>query len=104
MVSRRGDCGGFGGGEIVSSKYHRNITKTVDEMAMISAVPGLFNVTISIDVYDVLTAFNVTNPATAHAIKKLLMPGNRGHKSTEQDLKEALDSIDRAIEIEVQNA
>ena len=33
-----------------------------------------------VDVYDVLMAFNVTNPATQHAIKKLLMPGNRGHK------------------------
>lgn len=49
------------------------------------------------DVYDVLTAWHVTCPATAHAIKKLMMPGNRGHKGRLQDLREARDSIDRAI-------
>jgi hypothetical protein len=49
------------------------------------------------DVYDVLTAWQVTCPATAHAIKKLMMPGNRGHKGRLQDLREARDSIDRAI-------
>ncbi len=53
-----------------------------------------------IDVYDVLVVFNVTNPATAHAIKKLLMPGVRGHKDKLTDLKEAKESIDRAIELE----
>ncbi|MCF6207605.1 MAG: hypothetical protein L3J47_12070 [Sulfurovum sp.] len=55
---------------------------------------------ITIDVYDVLVAFNVTNPATAHAIKKLLMPGVRGHKDKLTDLKEAKESIVRAIELE----
>lgn len=53
-----------------------------------------------VDVYDVLMAFNVTNPATQHAIKKLLMPGNRGHKDKLTDLKEAHQSIARAIELE----
>ena len=36
---------------------------------------------IEIDVYDVLHAWNVTNPAIQHAIKKLLQPGARGTKS-----------------------
>jgi hypothetical protein len=58
---------------------------------------------IKIDVYDVLVAFEVTNPATAHAIKKLLMPGNRGYKDKIQDLNEAIVSINRAIEIEERN-
>lgn len=49
------------------------------------------------DVYDVLWAWGVKCPATQHAIKKLLMPGNRGHKDRLQDLREARDSIDRAI-------
>ena len=57
----------------------------------------------TIDVYDVLTAYNVTNPATQHAIKKLLQPGNRGHKDTLTDLREALASIQRAIQIEEQS-
>lgn len=55
---------------------------------------------ITLDVYDVLQAFTVTNPATQHAIKKLLCAGLRGHKDKMQDLTEALKSIERAIELE----
>ena len=66
----------------IGSKYHK-------------PVPGLV-----IDVYDVLVAFNVTNPATQHAVKKLLMPGSRGHKNVLTDLEEAHNSIKRAIQIE----
>lgn len=58
----------------------------------------------TIDVYDVLTAYSVTNPATQHAVKKLLQPGNRGHKDTLTDMREALASIQRAIQIEEQSA
>lgn len=57
----------------------------------------------TVDVYDVLVAFNVTNPATAHAVKKLLMPGSRGHKDLLTDLREARDSIERAITLESAN-
>ena len=53
-----------------------------------------------IDVYDVLVAWEVTNPAVQHAIKKLLQPGQRGHKDIITDLAEAGYSIGRAIEIE----
>lgn len=56
---------------------------------------------IYIDVYDVLKAFEVTNPATQHAIKKLLASGKRGYKDVVQDLTEARDSINRAIELEL---
>ena len=56
-----------------------------------------------IDVYDVLKAFNVVNPATQHAIKKLLCAGDRGYKDKVQDLKEAFASIERAIELESEN-
>lgn len=56
-----------------------------------------------IDVYDVLKAFSVVNPATQHAIKKLLCAGDRGYKDKVQDLKEALASIVRAIELESEN-
>lgn len=55
---------------------------------------------VTLDVYDVLQAFAVTNPATQHAIKKLLCAGLRGHKDKMQDLTEALKSIERAIELE----
>jgi len=52
------------------------------------------------DVYDVLKAFEVCNPAIQHAVKKLLMPGKRGHKDKLQDLLEAKQSIVRAINLE----
>ena len=51
------------------------------------------------DVYSVLEAFDVTCSARGHAVKKLLMPGQRGAKSEVQDLKEALASVSRAIDM-----
>ena len=64
------------------SKYHRQIH-------------GVW-----LDVYDILTAYGVTNPADAHAIKKMLMPGQRGEKDGIKDRREAIASIERAIRIE----
>lgn len=58
--------------------------------------PGVF-----VDVYDVLMAWDVTNPALQHLIKKALQPGNRGHKSREQDLQDIIDSAIRAKELEI---
>lgn len=66
----------------MANKYHRTIKG------------------VTMDVYDVLDAFQVTCPATQHAIKKLLMPGSRGHKDRITDLREARDSLNRAIELE----
>lgn len=54
---------------------------------------------VEIDVYDVLLAYGVTNPADQHAIKKMLMPGKRGVKGANQDRKEAIQSLERAIEL-----
>ena len=53
----------------------------------------------SADVYSVLVAFGVTCPARQHAIKKLLMPGQRGSKGELQDLDEALVSVARAVDM-----
>lgn len=68
-------------------KYERRIYNSAGE-------------SIVIDVYDVLNAFKVTNPATAHSVKKQLVPGNRGYKDVFQDLEEAIQSTERAIHIE----
>ena len=54
----------------------------------------------NIDVYDLLTIFEVTNPAIAHAVKKLLLFGQRGSKDAITDLKEAIQAIERGIELE----
>ncbi len=53
------------------------------------------------DVYAVLEAFNVMCPARQHAIKKLLCSGIRGKGSVIQDLNEARDAIDRAIQMQI---
>jgi len=52
-----------------------------------------------IDVYSVLKAYGVTCPAIAHAIKKLLLPGERHAKTWEQDINEAIASLERAREL-----
>ena len=56
--------------------------------------------TVTVDVYDIIDSFGVTCPALQHAIKKILFAGERGHKDKKQDLKEALQSISRAIQLE----
>ena len=53
----------------------------------------------TIDVYRVLDLWGVTNPAVQHAIKKLLNAGQRGAKTYEQDIREAYDSIARALQM-----
>lgn len=54
---------------------------------------------VTVDVYDVLAAFGVTCQARGHAIKKLLMAGQRGHKDEAQDLREAVQAIERSIQL-----
>lgn len=74
-----------------NNKYSRKI-KTI-------VIDGIDH-DIYVDVYDVLTAFKTTNPANDHAIKKQLATGQRGVKGVIQDLTEARDSLNRAIELE----
>lgn len=52
-----------------------------------------------IDVYRLLEMFEVTNPAIQHAVKKLLVAGGRGHKDLDKDVKEAIVSLNRWIEM-----
>lgn len=62
-----------------------------------------------VDVYDALAAFRHDangqpltyqpgDDAVAHAVKKLLCPGQRGSKGRLQDLTEALVAVQRAID------
>lgn len=52
---------------------------------------------ITVDVYRVLSAFEVTDPALQHLIKKALCAGLRGHKDNEQDLQDIIDSGHKAL-------
>lgn len=65
-----------------ASKYHREIK------------PG-----VTVDVYDVLQAWRVDNPALQHLIKKALQAGQRGHKSRDEDLADIVASAIRAREL-----
>jgi hypothetical protein len=76
-------------GEHYMNKYQRKLTNP-------TYVQSEDDEDVVIDVYDVLDAFDVTNPATAHAVKKLLCTGSRGVKDWETDLQEAIDSLERA--------
>lgn len=78
-----GDYEGAGGQARTPSKYHREIK------------PG-----VHVDVYDVLAAWGVQNPALQHLIKKALQPGERGHKTLEQDMADIVASAKRAQELE----
>jgi hypothetical protein len=73
------------------SKYKRQIRQTLPE--------GRAGAAVIVDVYDVLRAWDVRDPAIQHAVKKLLQPGQRGSKSAAQDLREAIGSIERAIQL-----
>lgn len=49
-----------------------------------------------VDVYRVLSLFNVTDPCLQHAIKKLLVAGGRGAGKDEgKDIQEAIDTLQR---------
>ncbi len=61
--------------------------------------PGVF-----VDVYDVLKAWDVRNPALQHLIKKALAVGQRGHKDAAEDLQDIVDSAVRAQELDATSA
>jgi len=53
---------------------------------------------MDIDVYDIAEAYALSSPEY-HAVKKLLCAGKRQDKTAVQDLKEAVKSIKRRIEM-----
>jgi len=59
----------------------------------------------SIDVYRVLELYSVPDSMAWHAIKKLLCAGQRGNKDYEWDIREAINSLERELEMisEVKN-
>jgi hypothetical protein len=72
----------------MSNKYLRPIRSAM--------LPDL---SVMVDVYAVLQAFEVHCPARQHAIKKLLAAGQRGAKDEVTDLREAIAAIERSIEM-----
>lgn len=86
----------------ISPKYNHQIVVNLEHIVKIEENNNKYDRNIkgvNIDVYDILVAWVVKCPATQHAIKKLLMPGQRGHKDKKKDLQEAKQAIERAIEL-----
>ncbi len=56
----------------------------------------------TIDVYAVCKIFDVqdTSGCLQHAIKKLLVTGKRGHKDRQTDIQNAIDTLNRLLELE----
>ena len=77
--------------EAKQNKYIRTIREVGNNDTEISVLA---------DVYEVLEAFSVTCPARQHAAKKVLCSGLRGKGDATQDLIEARDALNRAIELE----
>lgn len=76
------------------SKYHREIrAKAVVDGREVM-------VSVWLDFYDIAKGWDVRCPALQHALKKILAPGNRGHKDLITDLNDIVASAIRARELE----
>ena len=56
-----------------------------------------------VDVYRVLSLFDVGDPCLQHAIKKLLVAGGRGTKDISRDVQEAIDTLRRWQEMQAED-
>lgn len=89
---RKEDCYHVGKGHYTfeePTKKHSHYFKPVEHLT-------------EVDVYRVCDIFQVNDcsGATQHAIKKLLLPGQRGGgKSNTKDIKEAVDTLNRKLEM-----
>ena len=53
-----------------------------------------------LDIYRILKLYEVSDPCLQHAIKKLLCAGKRGSKNFLQDVNEAMQSLQRFLEMQ----
>lgn len=87
------------GGPIVQCEHCKRKTEaaTKPQNRYVRRINGRDGTTALVDIYDVLAAWGVTDQAIGHAIKKLFRSGD-GHKDKLTDWREAVVSIQRAIE------
>jgi hypothetical protein len=73
--------------KVARSVYHREVPTT------------------TVDAYRVLLAFDITDPCIQHAVKKLLCAGKRsGGKTIDQDVAEAIWTLNRWVEMRAEEA
>ena len=53
-----------------------------------------------LDIYRILSLYDVTDPCLQHSLKKLLCAGKPGAKNQTQDINEAILSLKRFLEMQ----
>ena len=86
-------------GEAVQRPEHKPLPPKKSGSKYIITMKNKLGESIDVDAYDIITACNITCPAHAHAAKKVLYTGLRGHKDKATDLRESIDALERAIEL-----
>jgi hypothetical protein len=56
-----------------------------------------------IDVYRIINLYELNDPCFQHALKKILVPGARGHKDLTKDINDIIDTMQRKLEMLVEN-
>lgn len=52
-----------------------------------------------IDVYRIIDLYQLHDPCFQHALKKILVPGERGHKDLKKDIQDIIDTMQRKLEM-----
>ncbi len=56
-----------------------------------------------IDVYRIIELYELHDPCFQHALKKILVPGARGHKDLAKDINDIIDTMRRKLEMIAEN-
>jgi len=56
-----------------------------------------------IDVYRIIDLYELHDPCFQHALKKILVPGARGHKDLIKDINDIIDTMKRKLEMIAEN-
>jgi len=56
-----------------------------------------------IDVYRIIELYELHDPCFQHALKKILVPGARGHKDLTKDINDIIDTMRRKLEMIAEN-
>lgn len=56
-----------------------------------------------IDVYRIIELYELHDPCFQHALKKILVPGARGHKDLIKDINDIIDTMQRKLEMIAEN-
>ena len=56
-----------------------------------------------IDVYRIIDLYELHDPCFQHALKKILVPGARGHKDLTKDINDIIDTMQRKLEMMAEN-